>query len=371
MKVVRFRLWGIIYLLLSTGSLALTSCQPAPAVVKASAVSSPQPLVEPAVATGQPVQKRTLTFTPPATTTSTLPPTPAATIDPYGVYRIEHLTERSYGGGAIQGEETLAVNSYFTRTLITYPSDGLDIYGFMNIPRRGDPPYPVVIALHGYIEPDVYETIDYTTRYADGLARSGFLVLHPNLRGYPPSDSGDNLFRVGMAVDVLNLIALVREQAGKAGPLELADREHIGLWGHSMGGGIATRVMTISPDIDAVVLYAAMSGDERQNYEAINSWSFSVRGIDELQAPVEELRTISPVYYFERIQAAVSIHHGRDDELVPLNWSIDTCERLQALEREVECTWHKNQPHTFYGDEDLVFEQQVIDFFDRELRGEE
>ena len=130
--------------------------------------------------------------------------------------------------------------------------------------------------------------MDYTTRYADSLARAGFLVIHPNLRGYPPSDDGDNRFRVGMAIDVLNLIAIIKDQAGKPGALENADPQAIGLWGHSMGGGVATRVLTVSPDVDAAVLYGAMSGDEHKNYERIfNYFSSGTRGIEELQAPEE------------------------------------------------------------------------------------
>jgi pimeloyl-ACP methyl ester carboxylesterase len=95
--------------------------------------------------------------------------------------------------------------------------------------------------------------------------------MHPNLRGHPPSDNGDNLFRVGMAVDVLNLIALIKSQAGPAELFAKADSEAIGLWGHSLGGNIALRVLTIVPDIKATVLYASMSGDERKNAE----WFFN------------------------------------------------------------------------------------------------
>ena len=94
--------------------------------------------------------------------------------------------------------------------------------------------------MHGYIDPAVYNTFDYTTRYADALAGAGYIVLHPNLRGYQPSDNGENLFRVGMAIDVLNLIALVQSQSGGDDPLKNANPNAIGLWGHSMGGGITT-----------------------------------------------------------------------------------------------------------------------------------
>jgi dipeptidyl aminopeptidase/acylaminoacyl peptidase len=227
---------------------------------------------------------------------------------------------------------------------------------------------PVVIAVHGFIEPAIYTTLDYTTRYADALARAGFLVIHPNLRGYAPSDDGDNLFRVGMAIDVLNLIALVKEQAGKSGPLERADPAAIGIWGHSMGGGISTRVITLSPDVRAAVLYGAMSGDDRQNYQRIfDYFSNGTRGQEELGAPDEAFLRISPIYYLDRIQAAVSIHHGESDVDVPPAWSLDLCQRLQALGKSVECFTYEGQPHTFHGDGDQLFIQRTIEFFKRWL----
>ena len=42
----------------------------------------------------------------------------------------------------------------------------------------------------------------------DFFAENGFIVIQPGLRNQPPSDNGDNLLRVGMTVDVMNLIAI-------------------------------------------------------------------------------------------------------------------------------------------------------------------
>jgi dipeptidyl aminopeptidase/acylaminoacyl peptidase len=294
---------------------------------------------------------------------------PSPTPEPYAGLTIDGLTSRSYGGGEIQVHETLADNSFFTRTLISYPSDGLTIYGFMDIPKRGNPPYPLIIALHGYIDPAVYDTIDYTTRYADALARAGFLVLHPNLRGYRPSDNGDNLFRVGVAVDTLNLIALVKEQGGRPGALEAADPGKIGLWGHSMGGSISIRVMAVSPDVRAVVLYGSMSGDEQKNFERIATYfQTGTRGREELSFPADLIQRISPINYLDRVEAAVSIHHGKADVDVPLAWSLDLCNRLKKLGKSVECFTYPGEPHTFYGNGDSLLIQRMIDFYKRQLR---
>src|SRR5919109_1223256 len=210
------------FLLITTlAVLTLASCIPAAQI----------PAVIPTLtATSLP----TATQLPTATPTPILLPTISPTPDPYFTWSIDYLRSRAYGGGQIEFIEVMEQTLYFTRYLMRYPSDGLNIYGFADIPND-EGPHPVVIALHGYIDPSIYYTLDYTTHYADAIASASYIVLHPNLRGYAPSDDGDNLFRVGMAIDVLNLISLVQTQsgAGSADPLRTAIPDRIGLWGHS------------------------------------------------------------------------------------------------------------------------------------------
>jgi dipeptidyl aminopeptidase/acylaminoacyl peptidase len=303
------------------------------------------------------------------TETPTLIPTISPTPDPYYTWSNAYLRSRPYGGGQIEFVEVMEQTLYFTRYLIRYPSDGLNIYGFANIPNDDDV-HPVIIALHGYIDPAVYNTLDYTTLYADALASAGYVVLHPNLRGYRPSDDGENLFRVGMAIDVLNLIALVQSQSGGTDQLKNANPNAIGLWGHSMGGGITTRVITVSDDVKAAVLYAAMTGDEQTNYNAIREWSGQTRGLEELDVPAEALVNISSMYFFGNISAAVSIHHGTADALVPMQWSEATCAQLQSLGKQVECLYYENMPHTFYGRGNEEFIQNTLEFFNRQLKAQ-
>src|SRR5215207_1114300 len=340
-------------LLLTIILATLTACAPVlqPPTITPTLTSTPSP---------------TLTPLPTATETATALPTLSPTPDPYFAYTNEYLRSRAYGGGQIEFVEVLGQNLYFTRYLIRYPSDGLNIYGFANIPNDAEK-HPVIIALHGYIDPAAYNTLDYTTHYADALASAGYIVLHPDLRGYLPSDNGDNLFRVGMATDVLNLIALIQTQSGGSDQLQTADPSSIGLWGHSMGGGITTRVLTVTDDVKAAVLYGSMSGDEQKNYEAIKQWSGSTRGLDELNIPIEALSRISSMYFFQNITAAVSIHHGMADQLVPLNWSEVTCEQLRTIGRNVECLYYEGMPHTFYGQGDEQFIQNTVRFFNQYL----
>ncbi len=307
------------------------------------------------------------TGTPPPTLTPTVTGTPPPTATPnlYKDLTIDALTARTYGGGFLQIEDTLEEKETFTRYLITYPSDGLTIYGFMNVPHEGDK-FPVALVLHGYIEPNIYKTQDYTTRYADALAEAGYFVIHPNFRNYPPSDNGPDAFRTGYAIDVLNLIAILRQQSqDPVGTLRRADADHIHLWGHSMGGGIALRVITVNnePYIRAAVLYGSMSGDEKRNYDRIRYWSGGGRGQFELAAPPELMGLISPLSYLDRVNAPIAVHHSVADDVVPVAWSRELCDLLEAKNHDHECYFYEAQPHTFHGYADDLFMERVVLFF--------
>ena len=303
------------------------------------------------------------------TSTPTVLPTSA---DPYAGLTIDALTARSYGGGQIKVLQTWEQTPKFTRQIISYPSDGLTIYGFIDIPN-GPGPFPVVIALHGHVAQNYYQTLDYTTRYADSLANGGFFVIHPNMRGFWPSDKGTNLLNVGLAVDVLNLIAIVQAQGGQPGALAKANPQAMGMWGHSMGGGVSIRVMTISPALKAVLLYSSVSGDDAANahafYQHASTTQRQDNGENALPLPPDsELALISPINYLDRIRATVSINYGLADKTVDPAWSMDLCNRLQNLNKPVECFSFPGEGHIFGGQSDLLFQQRAVAFFAQYLK---
>jgi dipeptidyl aminopeptidase/acylaminoacyl peptidase len=284
------------------------------------------------------------------------------TISPLYPYSYDVLRQKQYGQGEIKIEGNLISDAKFTRYLISYPSDGLKIYGFIDVPVASGK-FPVVVVLHGHINLDVYRTMDYSSRYADLIARNGYVVLHPNLRNYPPSDNGPDEFYSGSADDVLNLIAMVRIQAENPGFLAKADANRIGIWGHSMGGGIALRVITLDPGIRAAVLYGAVTGNL-----ALRRFGFHGTDQSYVQSHPEEIQLISPSSHYAEIQAAVSIHHGLSDTTVPPQTSKDLCSQLTDIGKNVECFFYPDAPHTFSGEIEQLFNQRAVDFFSKYLR---
>ena len=325
----------------------------------------PEPLVQRVSPTVTPIPTFTPTITPTPKFTTTPLPTITPTPNPFISYTMDALSGRSYGGGVIQTEGTLTNGGSFTRYIFKYRSEGLELYGFLNVPD-GEGPFPVIVLLHGYIDPAEYSMLDYSTRYADALAEAGYIVLHPNLRGYGASDDAYDPVGIGDTIDTLNLLALIRTQAGTAGPLENANGEHIGIWGHSMGGGIVLHVLEIDKEIDAAVLYASINADEKINLEYFDT--DDGRGNPGIQTTDEVLRSLSASTYLDRITTPLSIHHGEADKVVPLAWSDQLCSDLGTLQKEVYCYFYEDQPHTFQNSGDTLFIQRTIDFFDQKLK---
>lgn len=299
------------------------------------------------------------------TATVTVPtqtPPATSTLAPYEQFSIDYLRKRTYGGGRIEILEKLSETGLFTGYSIRYPSDGLNIYGFVNIPN-GPGPFPVIVSIHGYSPDGTYYPFDTEADFAGYFAGNQFIVIHPGLRNHPPSDNGDNVLRVGMSVDVMNLIALLREKNNLPAELVTADPERMGLWGRSMGGEIALRILTISPNIKAAVLYSPLSGSQARNapqlYEVLRDDQFQL----DAQVPLELLDRISPMYFYHRVTSAVQIHHGTADTTAPISWTVETCAFLQGANVPAECIYYQDADHMFSGVDKENLRQAALDFY--------
>jgi dipeptidyl aminopeptidase/acylaminoacyl peptidase len=306
------------------------------------------------------------TITPTVTPAATLTPTSAPSA--YEKYAIEYLRSRTYGGGDLKLAQTVVTEKNFTTYLAQYASDGLSIYALVSVPNDAQT-HPVIVTIHGYFKSKLYDLYDDNKFIDDSFARQGFIVIHPAMRNYPPSDTGDNLFRVGQSVDILNLLAIVKTQSGKPGLLETADPQRIGVEGMSAGGGVALRALTVSPDIKAAVLYSSVSGDERRNVPFFQYVGHTdPQFVGETAAPESALIEISPASYYSSITAPILLAHGIDDWTVPITWGRETCVQLAAAGVGVTCDFYKDAPHSFSGADLKRFISRSVNFFNQHLR---
>jgi dipeptidyl aminopeptidase/acylaminoacyl peptidase len=319
------------------------------------------------------------TAVPPTSAPTAVPPTapPTATPDPwaeYAPYTIEGLRARSYGEGEIEIVDVMERAQNFTRYLITYHSDGLRITGMMNVPK-GDGPFPVVILNHGYYPLDVYQTGNGSKLAADYLANRGFLTLSPDFRSHAGSDNAVNFFRAGHVIDTLNLIPLAQK-------LPQAQPGKIGMWGHSNGGAITAKAITVSDQIAAAVIYSPASSNIVEDYQfrvgrsRSRAPSATPRGtisrvttefpVTPEQAP-DLYERLSPLNYLDHVSAVVQIHWGTADQTVPYKWPGDLLDGLKAASKQVEYFEYEGQPHSFQGAGNQVYLQRIAEFFEQHL----
>jgi len=289
-------------------------------------------------------------------------PTPTSALQPYYV---ESLRSRPYAPGTITVVAPLARNPAYTRYLIRYDSDGLRITGLMNLPP-GEGPFPVIILNHGYFDPASYVPGDGTQLFADAFARQGYLTLTPDYRLYGESDQGPDPYRTGFAVDLVNLIASV-------GSLPHARADDIGLWGHSMGGGVALEALVISPPgLRSAVLLAPMSGNFAENYSAIvTSRGNNALGPDWTVAPnddPEAYQQLSPINYLQYVSVPVQIHHGQSDQVVPAAWSAQLVQGLADAGKDATFYLYPGAGHSFYNRAWNLCMERTLEFFDSTLK---
>ncbi|MCB0076879.1 MAG: alpha/beta fold hydrolase [Anaerolineales bacterium] len=370
-----------VFLLTILCGLVLLGCTaadvPSPTATAAVAsASASATTIAQATATMPPPPTATATVEPTVTTTRmpapTLPPpTVTATPDPFAQWTIESLRQRSYGGGSITVGDLLYQDEQIERYAIRYPSDGLSISGILTRPR-GEGPFPVLLLNHGYYDPARYVSGDGTWRAANTFASQGYLTIASDYRNYAGSDRGPNEFRMGYVVDVMNLLYDLPTL-----PEGWAETARVGLWGHSMGGGVSINVVALAGTrVDGAVLYGAMSGDMADATRHVMAmWGRSDFGepFDQLGGPDAQpdgYARMSAINYLDPSQAALSIHHGTADEQVPYPWSEKLYERALSAGQEVEFFAYPDTLHNFTGDAWSLFMTRCLDFYARTLGGD-
>src|ERR1044071_2203529 len=145
----------------------------------------------------------------------------------------------------------------------------------MQIPA-GEGPFPVIIMNHGFFPRSIYHSGDGTDRASAFLAEHGYITLASDYRSWGASDVAPSFFYSGLVIDVINLIEAIPS-------IPEADAQRVGIWGHSMGGGVTMKVLTVvgtedfRPDVQikAGVLYSTVSADMT---DVINRWGMGCFG---------------------------------------------------------------------------------------------
>lgn len=308
-------------------------------------------------------------------------PTP----DPKAYLYIEPLKNREYPASEILVEETLTPETNYTRHIASYLSDGLKIYGLFTIPISEKPEngYPIIVFLHGYLDPVVYKTTERYVAYQDSLARNGFITFKPDLRGHGKSEGKpiNSNFSQEYVIDTLNLMSALKK-------FPTANPNLIGMWGHSNGGGISMRAMEVSTEIKAAVIWAGVVGsyeDLLANYRSKIPWMNNrnprMESEEVLDSPDNLVKTygepnmnspfwskFDPYAFIQDINTPVQLHHGTNDTSVPVEISRHFYEVLKNTGKTVELYEYPGGDHNIASPDFSTAMARTVEFFKKYLQ---
>jgi len=220
-------------------------------------------------------------------------------------------------------------------------------------------PQPAVLIMHGF---KGFKDYAFLPQIAERLARAGFTAVNFSVSGSGVDEHGQftgaERFAKNTYTREMGDIGIVMRTL-QAGELDVAPPTSIGMIGHSRGGGVALCFARETPEIAALVTWAAMATVRRYPDAFVELWR--KRG----RIEIENSRTQQklPMDYeivedvlangdrFDIRQAAAALDrpwlliHGTDDETIPLAEGRELA--ALATAPEFEMLFIEGASHTF------------------------
>jgi dipeptidyl aminopeptidase/acylaminoacyl peptidase len=231
-------------------------------------------------------------------------------------------------------------------------SDGLNINGFITLPKGNSTNLPTVILPHG--GPHARDYWGYNPR-VQMLTNAGYAVVQVNFRG--STGYGENFMEAGYeswGTKIQDDILLATKYAIQKG---IADKEKICIFGASFGGYSALQSAINSPELFKCAIGYAGVYDLPMLYEEgdIRTIKWGDAYLDKTLG-TDQAKQIaqSPVYNVDKLKAPVLLIHGEDDQRAPIEHAEKLRKALDKKGHPYEWLVKDKEGHGFYDEKNIL-----------------
>ena len=225
--------------------------------------------------------------------------------------------------------------------------DGLTIHGYLTKPVGVSTPVPTVLLVHG--GPWGRDTWGYDPE-AQWLANRGYAVLQINFRGstgYGKAflNAGNREWAAKMHDDLLDGVNWLVETG-------ISQPDKIAIMGGSYGGYAALVALTFSPDVFACAVDIVGPSNLITLLQSIPPYWEPLKAnmyhrVGNLETEPEFLKSISPLFFVDRIQKPLLIAQGANDPRVKEAESEQIVNAMKQAGKPVEYVLYTDEGHGF------------------------
>jgi uncharacterized protein len=295
---------------------------------------------------------------------------------PFEKYTFENLRKKQFVSSQILLGNVVDDEKDFHSQMFYYDVDGKKVSGLINLPKK-EGTYPIIVMFRGFVEREIYETGVGTKRAGEVFAKNGYITLAPDFLGYGESASSsassleDRFLTYTTALTLLTSLENLNNGLTASYSAMKADVEQVGIWGHSNGGQISLSVLAITQKNYPTVLWAPVT--KPFPYSVLyftDEFEDNGKALRKVVADFEkeyDIENYSTSNYYKDIIAPIQLHQGTADDAVPVRWSNQFVEKLEALEKDIDYFVYPGADHNLNPSWSTAVDRS-LQFYNKQLK---
>jgi dipeptidyl aminopeptidase/acylaminoacyl peptidase len=246
--------------------------------------------------------------------------------------------------------------------------DGLELSGWLYLPRGFKAPGAVVLSFHG--GPEGQDTPTFRGDY-QALLASGMAVFAPNIRG--SSGFGKRFVNLDNGALRFNANRDIKSAADYLVKAGVGDVKRLGIMGGSYCGYAVLVGLTEFPDTFAAGADLFGMVNFETFFAHTQPWMAAISTVEygDPKTQADLLKRLSPIHKIDQIQSPTIVLHGANDTNVPVVEAEQVVENLKRRNVPVEYVLFPDEGHGWRKTPNRVHSTvEIVRFFERYLKSE-